>query len=56
MQIEKLTVEAEQKKKKLEADLMAGAAPDALKKLGSNGMNFDAIIVKELLCVRGWAR
>ena len=50
-QIEKLTAEAEQRKKKLEADLMADVAPDALKKLRSNGMNFDAIIVKELLSI-----
>ena len=50
-QIEKLTAEAEQKKKKLEANLMAGAAPDALRKQRSNGMNFDAIIVKELVSI-----
>ena len=50
-EIEKLTVEADQKKKQLECDLMADTAPGALQKLRSKGMDFDAITVKELLSI-----
>jgi hypothetical protein len=50
-EIQKLTIEAEHTKKKLESDMMGDAAPVALARLRSKEMNFNSITVKELVSI-----